>query len=292
MAHAFIEDVIEQQQWLEPTGDALQQAIGKVARREGPSRTVKDALHGTWLGHPLHPALTDIPLGSWSASLLLDVFSLGGNRSIQQGADATLGIGLGGALASALTGLVDWQETYGRERRIGLLHGLLNTTALTLYTASLVQRRRKRRGTGILLSALGYGAVILAGYLGGELVFVQGTGVNHAAWLEAPEEFTSVMDDAALHPDTPARVMVGTTPVMLVRRGGNIYALTATCTHAGGPLNEGTLQDTRIVCPWHGSKFSLEDGHVQGGPATIDEPSFDVRIRNGKIEVRKTEGRP
>jgi nitrite reductase/ring-hydroxylating ferredoxin subunit/uncharacterized membrane protein len=287
MAHAFIEDVIDQQQWLEPTGDALQQAIGKVARREGPSRTIKDALHGTWFGHPLHPALTDIPVGSWSASLILDLISLGGNRTIQQGADATLAVGMAGALASALTGLADWQETYGRERRIGLLHGLLNTTALALYTASLVQRRRKRRGIGMLLSSLGYGAVLLSEYLGGELVFSQGTGVNHAAWLEAGEEFTPVMDDAALQPDTPARVMVGTTPVMLVRRGGKVYALTAVCTHAGGPLDEGTLEDNLIVCPWHGSKFALEDGRVKGGPATMDERPFDVRIRDGKIEVRR-----
>ncbi|HLZ60583.1 MAG TPA: Rieske 2Fe-2S domain-containing protein [Ktedonosporobacter sp.] len=285
MAHAFIEDVIDQQQWLEPTGDALQQAIGKVAKREGPARTVKDVLHGTWFGHPLHPALTDIPLGAWSASFVLDLLSLGGNRAIQQSADASLNVGVVGAVASALTGLADWQETYGRERRIGLLHGLLNATALVLYTTSLVQRKRKRRGIAMVCSTLGYGAVLLSGYLGGELVFGQGTGVNHAAWLDSSEEFTPVMDDTALQPNQLTRVMVGTTPVLLVRHGGKIYALTATCTHAGGPLDEGTIEDKCIVCPWHGSKFSLEDGSVQGGPATMAEHLFDVRIRDGKIEV-------
>src|ERR1051326_1546196 len=129
MAQAFLEEVIDQQQWLEPTSDVLQEAISKVARKEG-TRTIKDALHGVWLGHPLHPALTDIPLGSWSASLILDVLSLGGNRALRKGADATLSIGIIGALASGLAGLADWQETYGRERRIGLLHGLLNGTGL------------------------------------------------------------------------------------------------------------------------------------------------------------------
>lgn len=289
MAHAFIEDVIDQQQWLEPTGDTLQRAFGKVARREGPSRTIKDALHGVWLGHPLHPALTDLPVGCWSASLVLDLMSLGGNRIIRRGADATLGIGLIGALASALPGLADWQETYGRERRIGLLHGLLNTAAVGLYTASFMQRRRRRRGIGMLFSSLGYATVLLSSYLGGELVFNQGTGVNHAAWLEASEDFTPVMDESALRPDTPTRVMDGTTPVMLVRRGEKIYALTAVCTHAGGPLDEGELEDNRIVCPWHGSIFSLEDGSVQGGPATMAEQPFDVRVRGGKIEVRRAE---
>lgn len=289
MVHAFMEDVIDQQQWLEPTGDTLQRAIGKVARREGPSRSIKDALNGVWLGHPLHPALTDLPVGCWSASLVLDLASLGGNRVIRRGADATLGIGLVGALAAALPGLADWQETYGRERRIGLLHGLLNTAAVGLYTASFVQRRRRRRGMGMLLSSLGYATILVSAYLGGELVFDLGTGVNHAAWLEASEDFTPVMDEAALRPDTPTRVMAGTTPVVLVRRGEKIYALTAVCTHAGGPLDEGELEDNRIVCPWHGSIFSLEDGSVQGGPATMGEQPFDVRVRGGKIEVRRAE---
>jgi nitrite reductase/ring-hydroxylating ferredoxin subunit/uncharacterized membrane protein len=286
MAHAFLEDVIDQQQWLEPTGEVLQQAIGKVARQEGPTRTVKNALHGVWLGHPLHPALTDLPVGSWSASLILDVLSLGGNRALRRGADATLSIGIVGALASGLAGLADWQETYGRERRIGLLHGLLNGAALVLYTGSLVQRRRRRRGRGMLLSSLGYGVVLLSAYLGGELVFEHGTAVNHAAWLEGSEEFTPVMDEAALQADKPVRVMAGTTPVMLVRRGGTIHALAAICTHAGGPLDEGELADDTIICPWHGSQFSLEDGRVKGGPATMNEPAFETRVRNGKIEVR------
>ncbi len=286
MAQAFLEDVIDQQQWLEPTGDALQQAIGKVAGREGMPRAIKNALHGVWLGHPLHAALTDVPVGSWTASLVLDLLSLGGNRALRKGADATLSIGILGALASGLAGLADWQETYGRERRIGLLHGLLNATGLALYTMSLVQRRRKRRGAGILCSALGYGVTFASTYLGGQMVYQQGVGVNHAAWLELPEEFTPVLDEAKLPPDTPVRAMAGETPVLLVRRGGMIYALAAVCTHAGGPLNEGRLEDGTIVCPWHGSHFSLEDGHVEAGPATIAEPAFEVRVRNGKIEVR------
>ena len=287
MAHAFLEEVIDQQQWLEPAGDTLQQAISKVARREGPLRTVKDVLHGVWFGHPLHPALTDIPVGFWSASLLLDVLSMRGNRAFQQGADATMSVGIVGAVAAGLAGLADWQETYGRERRVGLLHGLLNAGGLALYTASLVQRSRHRRGAGVLFSLLGYGATILSSYLGGELVFVQGTGVNHAAWLESRDEFTPVLDDAALPSNKPVRVMAGTTPVVLVRQSGKICALAAVCTHAGGPLDEGELEDGAIVCPWHGSKFSLEDGHVEGGPATVAEPAFEVRVRNGKIEVRR-----
>ncbi len=289
MAHTFLEDIIDQQQWLEPTGDALQQAIGKVARREGPSRAIKDALHGVWLGHPLHPALTDLPLGAWSVSFLLDLAGLGGSKAARRGADISLGIGIVGAVASALTGLTDWQETYGRERRVGLLHGLLNATALTFYTGSWMLRRNKRRSSALFFSTLGYSTGLLSAYLGGELVFGQGTGVNHAAWLEAPEDYTAVMDEAALKPDTPTRVMAGITPVMLVRRQGDIYALTAVCTHAGGPLDEGTLEDNTIVCPWHGSRFGLKDGCVLGGPATFDERTFDARVRAGKIELRRSQ---
>lgn len=289
MAQSFLEDVIDQQQWLEPTGDALQQAIGKVAKREGPSRTIKDALHGVWFGHPLHPALTDVPVGAWSISFMLDLFSLGGSKAARQGADITLGIGVFGAVAAALTGLADWQETYGRERRVGLLHGLLNSTALTFYLGSWMLRRNKRRSSALFLSTLGYGTAVLSAYLGGELVFGQGTGVNHTAWLEAPEDYKAALDDAALQPDTPTRVMVGNTPVVLVKRQGHIYALTAVCTHAGGPLDEGTLEDDVIVCPWHGSKFGLKDGCVLGGPATFAERPFDVRVRNGKIELRRAQ---
>lgn len=287
MAHTFVEEMVDQQQWLEPTSKVLHEALEKVAKPEGPSRAIKDALHGVWLGHPLHPALTDIPIGAWSSSFILDLLSLGHKRTLQHGADATLSIGLVGALVSGLAGLADWQETYGRERRIGLLHGLLNTAALGLYTASLVLRRRKRRGRAILFSSLGYGTVLLSGYLGGELVFGQGTGVNHAAWLEGPEQFTPVIDEAALPSDKPTRVMVGTTPVLLVRHKNKLHALPATCTHAGGPLDEGTLEDGLIVCPWHGSKFCLSDGTVRGGPATINEQLLDVRVRDGKVEIRQ-----
>jgi nitrite reductase/ring-hydroxylating ferredoxin subunit/uncharacterized membrane protein len=288
MAHAFLEDAIDQQNWLEPTGDALQQAIGKVVKREGPSRTLKDILHGTWLGHPLHPALTDLPVGAWSASFILDLLSVSRSKALKRGADITSGIGLAGALASALTGLADWQETYGRERRVGLLHGLLNAASLTFYASSLLLRSRRRRGTAMLFSTLGYGTLWLAAYLGGELVFGQGTGVNHTAWLEASDDYVAVMDDIALKPDTPTRVMVGKTPAVLVRHDGKIAAITAVCTHAGGPLDEGALEGKVIICPWHGSKFSLETGRVLGGPATFDERPFDVRVRNGKIELHQS----
>jgi nitrite reductase/ring-hydroxylating ferredoxin subunit/uncharacterized membrane protein len=287
MAQSFVEEMVDQQQWLEPTSKVLHEALEKVAKPEGPSRAIKDTLHGVWLGHPLHPALTDIPIGAWSSSFILDLLSLGRKRALQHGADATLSIGLVGALVSGLAGLADWQETYGRERRIGLLHGLLNTAALGLYTTSLVLRRRKRRGVALLFSSLGYGVVLLSGYLGGELVFVEGTAVNHAAWQEGPEQFTPVIDEAALPADKPMRVMAGNTPILLVRREGKLYALLATCTHAGGPLNEGTLEDGMIVCPWHGSKFCLSDGAVKGGPATVNERSFDVRVRDGKVEIRQ-----
>jgi nitrite reductase/ring-hydroxylating ferredoxin subunit len=289
MAHVFMEDLIDQQQWLEPTGDAIQQAIGKVVPREGAARSFKDFLHGTWFGHPVHPALTDLPTGAWTASLVMDVLSASGNPAVRRGADMSLKLGVIGAVGAALTGLADWQETYGRERRVGLLHGLLNTTALTLYTTSWLLRRGKRLGTAVFFSTLGYGFAALAAYVGGELVFGQGVGVNRAAWLQAPEDFTPVLDESALPPEQPTRVLVGETPVVLVKRGGKIYALTAVCTHAGGPLDEGTLEGDTIVCPWHGSRFCLRDGSVEGGPATFAERTFEARTRSGKIELRRSE---
>src|SRR4029077_19553365 len=98
-------------------------------------RRVRDFLHGTWLGHPLHPALTDIPLGAWTTALALDA---AGDRSrgMARAADTAMGVGIAGAVGAAVTGLTDWHHTTGGDRRLGLGHAMLNTAALALYVTS------------------------------------------------------------------------------------------------------------------------------------------------------------
>jgi nitrite reductase/ring-hydroxylating ferredoxin subunit len=94
------------------------------------------------------------------------------------------------------------------------------------------------------------------------------------------------MDEADLKERNPVRVMAGDVAVLLVKIGDTINAISNTCTHLGGPLNEGQLEGDSIRCPWHGSRFCLADGSVLEGPATFPEREFDVRVRAGRIEVR------
>src|SRR5215831_16449316 len=132
-------DVIRKQDWLEPIADRLQPTIAEALGAEGSiGPKVADILHGTWLGHPLHVILTDVPLGCWTAAAVFDFLEAAGSRRLGRGADGAIMLGLVGAAGTAVTGLADWSKIGGGEaRRIGLAHGLLNTTATACYIASL-----------------------------------------------------------------------------------------------------------------------------------------------------------
>ena len=115
---------------------------------------------------------------------------------------------------------------------------------------------------------------------------VAAIGVNHALARLPPAEFTPVLADAELREGEARRVQAGDARVLLVREGGEVRALAETCAHLGGPLAEGTIEDGSVVCPWHGSRFELATGRVLDGPATMPQPCFAVRVREGQIEVR------
>ena len=279
---------VDGQGWLDPTADALQPAVKKAFDALGPARRgVKNFLHGTWLGHPLHPVMTDIPLGAWTATLLLDALSDRRGRSgFARAADASLALGLAGALGSAVTGLADWSETDARPRRLGVAHAALNVGATLLFTASLLSRGRGNRGAGRGLALTGYLATIAAAYLGGELVYHEQIGVDHSSGRELPEKFTPLLPDEDLPEGKLKRVLYKETPLLLVRRGDRVYALAETCAHLGGPLSEGKLEGDTVVCPWHASRFTLESGEVVDGPSAFPQPCLKTRIRNGQIEVK------
>jgi nitrite reductase/ring-hydroxylating ferredoxin subunit/uncharacterized membrane protein len=285
MANEALLDAIANQPGLEEVANVVQKAVRGALPRE-----FKNALHGTWLGHPLHPALVAVPLGAWTAALVLDALeSLSGRRELRAGADAAVAVGLIGAAGAAVTGLTDWSETDDRGKRIGAVHGLLNVAATALYTASYVMRRTKSsRPTGVALSMLGFAVSSAAGYLGGHLVFGEQVGVDHTATADSrkPENWVAVMADRSLRHDTPARVEAEGVAIVLVKRGERIFALTETCPHLGGPLSEGKLVGDAIQCPWHRSELALDDGHVVNGPTTFPARCFDVRVRDGQIEVR------
>lgn len=283
-------DVIAHQEWLGTAADAIQPAVIQAFEAGGATgQKIKNFLHGTWLGHPLHPVITDVPIGAWTAAAVLDGLELCGQRKFAPGADAAVAIGLVGALGAAVTGLTDWTGTTQKKRKIGLMHGLMSLSATALYATSYVLRQRRgSRGTAIGLSMVGYGVVSASAYLGGHLVYAEQVGVDHTATsVEYPKEFVAVLPDAELAENTMRRVEAGEVAVLLARKNGEIFAIAHTCSHLGGPLSEGTLlPDCSVRCPWHGSVFSLEDGRVLAGPATEPQPKFDVRVSNGQIEVR------
>lgn len=276
-----------QVQGLDGLADKIQPAINGLFSSGGAvGQSVKNVLHGVWLGHPLHPALTDVPIGAWTTAAVLDALETLGHDELGPGADAAIGLGLAGAAAATVSGLTDWASTDGPARRQGLIHGWLNGGVTLLYVTSLVLRRNGRRpaGRGVALAA--YAIANVSAYIGGHLVSGEKIGVDHAPRDVPSDRYTPVMAETDLPEGTPQRAEVDGVPIVLVRQSGRIHALAETCAHLGGPLAEGTLEGDSIVCPWHGSRFSLEDGRVLDGPATWDQPCFTARIREGQVEVR------
>lgn len=263
--------------------DRLARPLAKAAAKATKPTPVKNALSGTWLGHPLHPMLTDVPIGTWTAAAVLDVV---GGRACAGAARRMVGLGVLAAAPTAAAGWSDWSDTYGPDQRVGVAHALGNLAAVLLQSVSYLARRRGHRRFGITLSAAGLGTMGAAAYLGGHLSFVRGIGVNHTAFEEPVEDWVDVAAFAELAPGKPVRVVAGGVPVVLVRRDDEVRALSATCVHAGGPLDEGELLDDCLRCPWHGSIFRLRDGTVVRGPATTPQPSWEVRLDDGRVHVR------
>jgi nitrite reductase/ring-hydroxylating ferredoxin subunit/uncharacterized membrane protein len=248
-------------------------------------------LHGTKpLGHPLHPAITDVPIGAWTVVFLLDVAAHFWHTVPAQAVEFTLAIGVGSALIAVLSGLTDYQDTFGHERRIATAHGLTMAAVLILESLSLVLRLwagASAHGAAVVLSALGLLFLGVGGYLGGHLVFAMGTMVNRNAFLEGPTDFIDVGEGAAFAEGRCVRVQAADLPVLVVRTQGRLQAISAVCSHAGGPLDEGVLEGDVVTCPWHGSRFRMTDGQVLRGPATFSQPVLVVEERDGHVLLRR-----
>ena len=274
---------------LKPIDESLQELVQKAFAAGGEAgQAAKNFLHGTWLGEPLHVILTDIPIGAWTVALAFDGLELlSKRREFAVAADASIGIGLAGAVGAALTGVTDWQNVDAPARRIGMVHGLLNICATALFVTSLVLRKKKSRTSGRVFAGLGYAVMTVAARLGGKMVYQYRVGVDHTDGETFPQDFVAVMSATDLPEAKPTHAEHDGVAILLVRRGERIFALAETCSHASGPLSEGKLVGDSIVCPWHASRFSLEDGRVLDGPAVHPQPCLQVRVQNGKIEVRK-----
>jgi len=264
--------------------DALSDPVAnKVGDLLGPGR-LKDALAGTWLGHPAHPVLTDVVVGAWTSAFVLDVV---GRKTTETAADTLVGVGVLSAVPTALTGLADWVDTWGPTRRVGTVHAVGNLAAASVYGLSWIARRRGARGLGVALGMLGMGIASGTAYLGGHLVYGRGVGVDAGVFDHGPAKWTAVADEADLPVNGALAVDTGDTEIALFRRDGWICAIAERCTHRGAPLHKGEVENGRVTCPWHGSQFDVCSGSVLRGPATAPQQAFETRVQDGKIEVRR-----
>ena len=272
---------------LDPVVKAVRGVVGKVLKPQ----PLRDAMHGLWLGHPLHPMLTDVPIGTWTAAGMLDLLPGTGPAST-----ALIATGCAAAVPTAITGWVDWSDLHPPQQRVGLVHAASNGIGIALFVASVAARVRGRTLRGKALSYAGLTAVMAGGYLGGHLVFRQAAGANHGA--DVPDLFPSGWHDLGpindLPEAAPAKRTVEGVDLLVVRRGQHVDVLANKCSHLSGPLSDGefTVESGHgcIVCPWHGSTFRLNDGGVVHGPTTSPQPSFDVRVTGGNVEVQLPNG--
>ncbi|MBB3085108.1 Rieske (2Fe-2S) protein [Geodermatophilus sabuli] len=252
---------------------------------------VKDALHGTWLGHPLHPVLVQVPVGSWVSAGLLDAVP-----PLRPAATVLIGTGVAAAVPAALSGAADWSEQGSGVRRLGALHALANTAALGLYVGSLVARGRGRGTLGRVLSYAGLGIATGSAAIGGHMSYAQSSGASHAAtaaralstdWIDLGPLDDLPEGRPALRTGPGAGVDV---PLVAVRRGTRVDAFIGACSHLSGPLHEGAVEEVRghqcLVCPWHGSAFDLDNGEPRRGPAANPQEKLETRMEAGRVMAR------
>lgn len=271
-------------------GNGVAGAVVAVYRVLGrPGKLLQDGLNGSWLGHSLHAVVVDVVVGAATGAVLLDVLSLFfGVPGLETATRWVLGLAWLAGIGSILTGLTDFKDTgEGDERHVTILHGTVNFIGNLGFGAALMTRLNGGIDVARWLLFASYVVISVGSYIGGHVVYKYGYMVNRNAFAKGKRarEFTAVLPVADVPEDTPTRASLGATALVLVRRGDVIHALKDTCSHAGGPLSEGTLEGDTIVCPWHASAFRLTDGAVRHGPAGTCQPAYRARISGEQVEV-------
>lgn len=270
-------------------GLAVSRAIHRAVLQGGrPTRTFADWLHGTWLGHPLHPVLTDLTIGAWAFGGFFDaVAAATGAREAERMADTLTTAGTVTAVPTLVTGVIDFSTVQRPAASAATLHALLNDANFVLYLLSIRDRRNGRRSRAVVLSGTALTLTAVSAWLGGHLVYGHQVGVDHSKAPDGPEAWTPALDTADLPEKTPQHVEVRGNPILLYRCNGDVYAIGAVCSHAGGPLAEGTFEACTVQCPWHDSVFDLRSGRIVHGPATHPQPRYEAREHDREIEVRQ-----
>ena len=286
MHRAVISLIDAQESWAKPFGEKVQHWLVDVFDR---TRPAKDPLNGTWLGHPVHPAVTDVPGRGDDGRRRCSTW-----RGKDGAADVAIATGIAGMAASAVTGAADAVDTYDRPRLLATVHATLMVTSLGAYLVSFLLRLGPRQGRPLarLLSFAGYGVLTAGAYVGGDLTYRAGNQVDRHAFDSTSTKWKK-LDVKEVPAGTLVKAKTTTDTLVLYRAtdADPITALHATCSHAGGPLDKGSIVDGCVECPWHGSQFGLTDGHVRRGPAVFDQPMFEVRDNGaGALEARLVAG--
>lgn len=267
--------------WLDPWVEQAKKTVNSVICFPW----LRDVLHGVPLGHPFHPVAVQIPLGAWTSAAVLDAVP-----GQERAAGILVGVGALTVVPAAVSGWTDWSDLHEQQQRVGLVHAAANIAATGLYVASLVERSRGRQGRGKLLGYLGFATLGAAGFLGGHLSYRQAAGVNHSE--DVPHRFPAGWHSLArltelADGELEQRTVAGM-PLLVLRAGEEVQVLSDVCSHLSGPLHEGTIEhrgEACVICPWHGSVFSLRSGEVLGGPATAPQPRYETRVVDGLVEV-------
>ena len=286
MARLLARLVAAQDGWARPLGDFNHRWVSALFR---PIRPIKDFLNGTWIGHPLHSAVTDFPIGALLLTVILDI------AGQAAAADIALVATILFMLGAAVTGAADYADTDGTARVRATLHSTLMVVALVILLVSLGLRAAggTDRTIPIALGVIGFLIVSAGAFVGGDVVYLFGNMVSRHAFRGAGTKWVrldtgDVADLATLAEGTPTKAKAGINDLVLVRVGDTIHAINAVCSHAGGPLAQGTFADGCIECPWHGSRFRMSDGHLRRGPALYDQPAYEIRTaEGGGYEVRR-----
>jgi nitrite reductase/ring-hydroxylating ferredoxin subunit/uncharacterized membrane protein len=286
MAHLLARLMAMNDGWARPFGEFNRRWTTALFR---PIHPIRDLLNGRWLGHPLHSAATDIPIGMLLGVVVLDLLGQ------PTAADVLLVGTIVFMLAAAVTGLADYSETDGAALARATLHATLMVIALVLLIVSAVLRSGAPadRTVPIALSIIGFLIVTASAYVGGDVAYVLGNMVSRHAFRGAGTKWIrldtgDVADLAQLPEASPTKMRAGINDIVVVRMGETLQAMHAVCAHAGGPLADGRLVDGCIECPWHHSRFRLSDGVARRGPTVYDQPGYEVRsAEGGGYEVRR-----
>ena len=253
-----------------------------------PGKLFQDFLNGSWLGHSVHPVVVDVVVGGSTVALLLQLLAWFGVADVRTALLWTVALTWLAGVSAIVTGLTDFKDTAsGDERNLVGLHGLVNMIATIALIGAFVALLARADGLAGWLIVAGFLILSVGAFIGGHVVFKYGYMVNHNAFARGrkAKEFTAVLPAADLADATPTQAMLGTTALLIVRRGDLVFALKDTCSHAGGPLSKGHLEGDTIVCPWHASAYRLRDGAVRHGPSATRQVAYRARINGDQVEV-------